>query len=167
VSMTVNKNAPVIADSEIVIAARPDDVWETLTHFESWPTWIPDVKSMSIEGEPLPGTHFRWKAGPATIKSRIQEVERPHVIAWTGKTFGISAAHVYQLSEHDGETAVRSAESYDGVLARFFRRRMQKMLKGSLEAGLQHLKEETERRSREARKSGGGGIRTLDPPNDG
>jgi uncharacterized protein YndB with AHSA1/START domain len=153
VSMTVNKKAPVIADSETVIAAQPDDVWEILTDFESWPTWNPDVKWMSIEGEPLPGTDFRWKAGPATIKSRIQEVERPRVIAWTGKTLGISAAHVYLLNAHDGETAVRTEESYDGVLARLFRGRMQKMLKGSLDAGLQHLKEEAERRSREARGS--------------
>jgi hypothetical protein len=154
VSMTVNEKAPVIADSEIVIAARPDDVWETLTDFESWPTWNPDVKSMSIEGEPRPGTNFRWKAGPATIKSRIQEMERPRVIAWTGKTFGISAAHVYVLNARDGKTAVRTEESYDGILARLFRERMQTMLKGSLDAGLQHLKAEAERRSREARDSG-------------
>jgi hypothetical protein len=33
--MTVNKKASLIADSEIVIAARPDDVWETTTDFES------------------------------------------------------------------------------------------------------------------------------------
>ena len=146
-TMGVDKQAPVVAESEIVIAADPDRVWDVLTDFESWPKWNPAVKSMSIQGGVEPGTDFNWKAGPGTIKSQIQQVERPRLIGWTGKTLGIAAVHAYRLEAEGGQTSVRTEESYDGFIARVFRVRMQKMLEGSLAAGLQHLKAEAERRS--------------------
>ena len=86
------------------IAATPDAVWSVLTDFERWPSWNPDVKAMSIEGAVAPGTEFRWRSGPASIRSTIRRVERPRVIAWTGKTFRMSAIHVYRLDARDGGT---------------------------------------------------------------
>ena len=60
----INESAPVVGRSELEIAAPPDAVWEVLTAFERWPSWLRDVKSMSIEGPVAAGTVFRWKAGP-------------------------------------------------------------------------------------------------------
>jgi hypothetical protein len=37
---------------------------------------------------------------------------------WTGKTFRIKAIHIYELEQEDNSTAVRSAESWDGLLVR-------------------------------------------------
>ena len=142
--MNANPQASVFGASEIEIAAAPNSVWDVLTDFERWPSWNPDVKSMSIAGDVRPGTEFTWKSGPASIRSTIQRVERPSVIAWTGKTFGMSAIHVYRLEARDGRTVVRTEESFDGWLARLLRGRMQKRLQMALDSGLRRLKTQVE-----------------------
>jgi uncharacterized protein YndB with AHSA1/START domain len=142
--MNPNRDAPVFGASEIEIAAAPDAVWDILTDFERWPSWNADIKAMSIDGGVSPGTEFKWKSGPASIRSTIRRVERPRVIAWTGKTFGMSAIHVYRLEARDGDTLVRTEESFDGWLARLLRRQMKKTLQNALDSGLRRLKARVE-----------------------
>ena len=103
----INESAPVVGRSEVEIAAAPESVWEVLTSFEHWPSWLRDVKSMSMQGPVAVGSVFKWKAGPGTITSTIQRVERPRLIAWTGRTFGIRAIHFWSLEARE---AVRSSE---------------------------------------------------------
>ena len=143
----INELAPVVGRSEIEIAAPPEVVWGVLTTLDRWPSWNPDVKSMSMLGELAAGSEFRWKAGPGTIRSTILGVERPRLIAWTGKTLGIKAIHVYRLEPRNGKTFVRTEESYDGLLARLFRRPVQKTLDQALADGLRYLKAQAERRT--------------------
>jgi uncharacterized protein YndB with AHSA1/START domain len=146
----IDRHAPVVGRSEIEIRAGPEFVWDVLTGIDRWPTWNPDVKSVSVEGRIEEGSQFRWKAGPGTITSTIQDVESPRRIAWTGTTFGIRAIHVHTLEPRDGGTLVRSEESYDGMVARLLHGRLQKTLDNALQGGLRHLKAEAERREREA-----------------
>ena len=143
----INANAPVVGASEIEIDATPEAVWEVLTDFEAWPSWNPDVKSMTVEGPVAARSVFRWKAGPGTIESTIQRVEQPRVIAWTGTTLGIKAIHFWHLEPHNGSTFVRTEESYEGLVTRLFRRPLQKTLDRALADGLRYLKTEVERRS--------------------
>ena len=138
--MNANREATAFGASEIEIAADQDAVWDVLTDFEGWPTWNPDVKALSIDGDVSPGTNFKWKSGPASITSTIQRVERPRLIAWTGKTFGMSAIHVYRLDVRDGGTVVHTEESFEGWLARLLRGQMRKTLQNALDSGLRHLK---------------------------
>ena len=145
--MDVNTNAPIVEGSEIEIDARPETVWDVLTDLERWPSWNPDVKSMSFSGAIAEGSEFRWKAGPGTIVSTIRRVDRPRLIGWTGRTLGIDALHVYRLEPRDGKTFVSTEESYDGMLARVFRGPLRKTLKSALDSGLRQLKAEAERRS--------------------
>jgi uncharacterized protein YndB with AHSA1/START domain len=142
----IDENAPVVARSEIEIAASPDVAWDVLTAIEDWPSWNPAVKSVSIEGGIDEGSTFRWKAGPGTIASTIGNVDRPRRIAWTGTTFGVRAIHVHTFEPDAGGTLVRSEESWDGLLPRLFRGRLRKTLESSLHAGLRQLKAEAERR---------------------
>jgi hypothetical protein len=142
----INEQAPVVGRSELEIAADPEVVWQVLTTFEQWPTWNQEVKSMSMQGPVAPGSSFRWKAGPATIRSTIQRVEPPRLIAWTGKTLGIDAIHFWWLEPGDGTTLVRTEESYEGLVARVFRRPLQKTLDRALTDGLRDLKAEAESR---------------------
>jgi uncharacterized protein YndB with AHSA1/START domain len=144
----INESAPVIGRSQTEIDASPETVWEVLTAVESWPAWNPDVKSVSVEGDIAEGKSFRWKAGPGTITSTIQQIDAPRRIAWTGKTFGIDATHVYRLEGGNGKTLVRTEESYEGLVARVLRGSLQKTLDKALEQGLAHLKSEVERRDR-------------------
>jgi hypothetical protein len=143
----IDVEAPVVGASQVEIAASPEDVWTVLTEFEQWPSWNPDVRSLSIRGAVAEGTEFRWKAGPGTITSTIRRVEAPYLIAWTGKTLGIKAIHFWWLEPRDGTTFVRTEESFEGVMARVFRRSLQKALDNSLDAGLRCLKAEVERRT--------------------
>jgi hypothetical protein len=46
----INENAPAVASSEIEVAAPPEVVWDVIADFERWPSWNPDVKSLSITG---------------------------------------------------------------------------------------------------------------------
>ena len=143
----INTSAPVLGQSEIEIAARPELVWEVLTTIERWPDWNPAVKKVSMRDGLAPGSTFRWKAGPGTITSTLQRVERPRVIAWAGRTFGIKANHVYTLEPRDGKPLVTTEESYDGLVSRLFRRPLQKTLDRAFAEGLGYLKAEAERRS--------------------
>ena len=115
-----------------------------MTTFESWPNWNPAIKSISVDGPLAPGTPFQWKAGPGTIKSTLQVVDPPNLVAWTGKTMGINAIHVYRLEAHDDTTRVYSDESWDGLIVRLLRGPLQKMLQDSLTTGLEHLKRAVE-----------------------
>jgi hypothetical protein len=145
--MEINAAAPAVARGEIEVTAAPEIAWHVLTDIANWPSWVPDVKSATLDGPLAPGSHFRWKAGPWRITSTLQSVEPPHRIEWTGVTFGIKAIHVYEFEQQDGTTTVRSAESWDGLLVRLLRRSLTKSLQKSTDAGLQQLKVEAERRA--------------------
>ena len=95
--------------SELAIAASPEIVWGILTDIERWPDWNPDVKSASLEGDLVVGTRFRWKAGPGTIASTLQELERPWKVAWIGRTLGIDAVDVFELEAQNDHTIVRQS----------------------------------------------------------
>jgi hypothetical protein len=143
----VNLSAPVVGTSETVIAAPPELVWDVLSAISEWPDWNPDVRSVSMRGTVSEGAKFRWKAGPGTITSTLEQVEPPRRIAWSGKAFGLQALHVYFLEGRSGMTRVRTEESYDGLMAHLFRGRLQETLERALDNGLRHLKAEAERRS--------------------
>jgi uncharacterized protein YndB with AHSA1/START domain len=145
--------APVVSSVELEIDAPVEAVWDVLVAIDEWPAWNPDVKSVSIEGPASEGTSFRWKAGPSTIRSTIVQVDRPRLIAWTGRTLGIHAVHVWRLERRDSGTLVRTEESYEGVVARILRRPLQKTLDKALAGGARHLKRAAERaRAREGER---------------
>jgi uncharacterized protein YndB with AHSA1/START domain len=140
----IQEQAPVVAGAEIEIDAEPAAVWDVLSDIESWPTWNPEVKSVSLEGELTEGTEFHWKAGGFRISSTLRYVEPPHTIVWTGRMMGLDAVHVWRLEEEQGATRVRTEESWNGIWARLFRRSLVRVLVRSLGTGLLHLKEAVE-----------------------
>jgi uncharacterized protein YndB with AHSA1/START domain len=141
-----DRNAYVTSSAEIDIDAPPERVWDVLTQFEKWPEWNPDVKSMSYEGPLVPGTQFRWKAGPGKIVSTLDRIEPPRYISWHGRTLTIDAYHEWWLEPRDGGTHVRTEESFFGTLARLARRPLQNALDKSFADGVAHLKRGVEQR---------------------
>jgi uncharacterized protein YndB with AHSA1/START domain len=78
--------APVFVTTDIDVEASPEAVWDTLTDLDSWPGWLPDVKSMAADGPFVVGTKFKWRAGPGTIKSEVVTAERPSRDDRTGRS---------------------------------------------------------------------------------
>jgi hypothetical protein len=144
----IDEDAPVVSSAETEIDAPIDAVWSILTAIERWPAWNPDVRSASLDGPAVEGATFRWKAGPSTISSRIVRLDPPQLIAWTGRTLGIRAVHVWHLTSTNGRTLARTEESYEGLVARILRRPLQKMLDKTLTDGVSHLKAEAEQSGR-------------------
>ena len=145
--MEVNKAAPAIATGDIEIRAKPEVVWEVLADIDSWPSWNPDVKEAKLTDGLKVGSVFRWKAGPGTITSTLEQVEPPREIGWSGRTMGIIAVHVYRLEPHGAGTKVHSEESFDGLIARLLKASTRKTLQKGLDRGLARLKKEAERRA--------------------
>jgi hypothetical protein len=138
--------ASISSRREIEVAASPEVVWEVLTDFDRWQEWNPEVKSMSYEGPLAPGAMFRWKAGPGTIVSTVEELDRPRYIRWRGRTLSIAAIHEWRFDEREGGTHVETEESFSGFLVRLARGTLRKQLDRALEEGLELLKREAERR---------------------
>jgi uncharacterized protein YndB with AHSA1/START domain len=145
--MNIDGSAPVTATGTITIAAAPELVWDLLADVDRWPEWNADVRSASLSGPMTNGQTFRWKAGPATLVSTIQCVDRPVEIGWTGRTMGMRAVHVWRLEKHGATTIVRTDESWDGLPARLLPRTMRKSLQKTLHAWLGDLKATAEARA--------------------
>lgn len=145
--MQIDEKAPATARAEAHIDALPAVVWQVMTDFERWPDWNPDVASVALDGPPAEGTVFRWRSGPGTITSTLRVLAPEREIAWTGRTFGIRAVHVWRLTPHDGGTRVVTEESWDGWIVRLISGPMGRTLAQSIERGLGYLKEEAERRA--------------------
>jgi len=145
--MEADHEAPVFERGEIVLAAPPEVVWDTITDFRSWPQWMPGVRSVEI-GEPVRvGTRFKWKAGAGAITSEIVESERPARVAWKGRTFGIDAVHVWSIEADSQGSRVVTEESWAGPLPRALRGLMRKTVRKALDDGRAALKAEAERRA--------------------
>jgi uncharacterized protein YndB with AHSA1/START domain len=143
----INRDAPLWAREEVDIDAPIAVVWDVLTNVKDWARWNPAVQSAEMTGPVAPGTEFRWKAGPGTIESRMEVVEPPERLGWTGRTLGLSAIHVWTLKLRDGATHVTTLEFMEGRAARLLRGTIKKNLDTSLEKWVRGLKTESEARS--------------------
>ena len=145
--MEINRNAPATAEGELRIDADPQTVFSVISAIDQWPSWNPDVKSVTVEGPVQPGTVFRWKSGPSTLTSTLQVVDPPDEIAWTGTTLGIKAVHVFRFQASDGRTLAHSEESWEGLIARLLKGYSRRTLDKGIRSILSHLKTEAERRA--------------------
>lgn len=142
----IDTAAPVTSEQHIDVDAAPEAVYDILTRVQEWPRWNPEVKSIDIDGDFDRGATFRWRAGGTSLVSEVREAQRGRVAAWTGRTMGIKAVHVYRFEPlPGGGTRVTTAESWGGVVARVLRHSLQRTLDSALADGLAHLKHEAER----------------------
>ena len=63
-------------------------MFAVISAVDQWPSWNPNVRSVTLQGPVQPGTVFRWRAGPSSLTSTLQVVDPPREIAWTGTTMG-------------------------------------------------------------------------------
>ena len=143
--------SPVVVSAEVEIEADIETVWELLFSIDHWPEWNADVRSATLYGAVAPGSIFVWRAGPMTITSTISQVNRPRLLAWTGRSLGIAATHILNM-ESDGEVVlVRTEESWEGPFPLLFGWLAKKLLQGSIESWLQQLKAAAEKAALDGR----------------
>ena len=134
--------------SEITIEApAPAAVWELMSNIDRWPTWNKGISEASLAGELKTGSTFRWKSGASRIVSTLREVDPLKEMAWSGKSMGVTAIHVWRLRANNGSTTVTTEESWEGMTAHLLRRWSQTTVDKALSDGLMYLKTEAERRS--------------------
>ncbi|MEX0812069.1 MAG: SRPBCC domain-containing protein [Chitinophagales bacterium] len=109
--------------TEILINAEPEKVWQVLTDFEKHPSWNPLIKS--IKGEKAVGeklTVFLQAPGGKgmTFKPVVLEFEPNKEFRWKGKLGikGIFDGEHYFLLEKQGEKQTRfvHGENFSGFL---------------------------------------------------
>lgn len=143
--MQIDSNAALQSRQEILINAPVEKVWGLLTDLKNWPRWQPEISNVTMEGDLVPGTVFRWKAKSASIVSTLQEVEAPRRISWTGKAVGTQAVHIYQLEPQGSQTKVVVEESLAGWFPGIMKVFSPKFLEKSMSASLQTLKAAAEK----------------------
>jgi hypothetical protein len=115
--------------TEIEIDASPEEVWETLTAFDAYPSWNPFIAS--VEGSPTAGARLKVRLEPPggrgiTMHPTVTECERGRVFAWFGR-LGVpgvfDGAHRFALEPLDeGRTRLVQMERFSGVLVPLLRR---------------------------------------------
>ncbi len=147
--MEIDRAAPVQARAELLVDAPLGQAWSILTKISEWSRWNPGVNRVVVGGPIEAGTEFSWRAGRVPIASRLVAVEPEHRIAWTGRTLGMDAIHVWGFEARDDGVMVHTEESLDGIPARWFQGRLQEMLQRNLTESLRLLRSECKRRGRE------------------
>ncbi len=145
--MNADRKAPVFSEGRIEVDATPEALWDLMAAFENWPKWNPDVQSVKLDGPVAEGTTFHWRAGATRLVSTLRLVDRPNGLGWTGRTMGIRAIHVWRFTVRPGGALASMEESFDGAVAKLFRKRLQRQLDETTNESLQRLKKTVERRS--------------------
>lgn len=142
---SINQNAPVKCSKTISINTSPENVWNTLTNIDLWSNWQSDITKPKLKGELKSNSTFVWTSGGATIHSTLQAVDPLNQLAWTGKTLGIFAIHIWTLTKSNNQTQVAVDESMEGFLVKLFKNFFNKNLDKSLQTWLNLLKKECEK----------------------
>lgn len=137
--------APVACTKTVTINASPEKVWSLLTDINGWERWQKDISNCHVEGQPAEGVHFVWKTGGARITSTLHTVKPAQYFGWTGKTFGATAIHNWQITSDNGITKVTVQESMGGFLTRLMKHSFRKNLEKGMERWLTMLKAASEK----------------------
>jgi hypothetical protein len=135
-----NKLAPAYGTADIFIKAPIEQVWRILSDLENWPSWNKGVSKIRVSGPIAPGTSFVWTANGSKITSRLEEIDPPRRIAWSGRMPGIRATHVWELRAEGVGTRVRTEESFEGIVAGLLRGIMTKTLAKAINQGTASLR---------------------------
>ena len=148
VAIDADRSAPVFMATDFDIDASPETVWDTLTDFDTWPTWQPGVKSIKTTSAFAAGARFKWSAGIGWIRGRIMTADRPSRVVWKGFHGRIESTHVWILEPvGPSRTHVHTDESWSGLLTRILTKTTQSTLGKQLDLWVPALKAEAERRA--------------------
>ncbi len=116
-------------ETEILIKAWPEQVWEVLTDFRRYPEWNPFIRE--AEGDIRPGGRLRVRihppgARPMTFRPVVQVARPGEELRWHGRLLlpGLfDGEHVFRVEPtDDGRVRFTQSERFRGVLVPLFPR---------------------------------------------
>lgn len=148
-----------LLNTEIEIAAPPDQVWQHLISMADYGEWNPFI--VSVTGTPELGQRLTVRLQPpggrgATVRPTVTELSPGRVLEWFGRLGlpGIfDARHRFELQGIDTGTRLVQSESFTGLLVRPMRR----SLDGSTRAGFLAMNEALAHRVIGGRQTAGAG----------
>jgi hypothetical protein len=113
--------------TEILIEATAEHVWEVLTNFKCYPQWNPlisEVRGQPVVGERLHATVAMGRFLRFPIRPRVILVEAPTELRWRGRLpiRGLfSGEHYFRIeSRGNGQVSLIHGEVYGGLLRHVF-----------------------------------------------
>ena len=133
--------------AEVVIKAKPAQVWKVLTDFETIKEWNPVL--IPLNGELKEGEKIRYEFrqdenNSTEMPATVQQITEEKLIHQSGGMAGVlTFNHQYQLEAVEGGTKVTIHEEYRGIMVPFWNPkpveaaygRLLKALKKRVEAG--------------------------------
>lgn len=109
---------------EIVINARPQEIWSTIIDFEAYKYWNSQLIYLGGDIEPNGKLHLKLAiagAEPYEFKPRISQWEENIVFGWlaiTGLRGIFDGEHIFELKNRgNGKTLLINREEYRGILS--------------------------------------------------
>lgn len=135
-------------NTEILINANPEEVWQTLTNFSNYPKWNPFITLLTGDVNVGNKITVRIEAPGAsvnTFKPRVLTFAPNKEISWLGQLLfsGIfDGHHKLQLADNkNGTTTFKQGEKFTGVLVPLFKKQLEVNTKNGFHAMNQKLKE--------------------------
>lgn len=137
--------------TSIIIQGSPDQVWDVLTDFQSYPKWNPFLTK--IEGPEIKeGTKLKIEIGDMKFNPKVLIYNRSKQFQWIGRLLmpGIfDGKHNFELIDNEnGTTTLIHSEVFKGVLVPLLRKKLEIETKAGFEKMNQALKVRVEAKLR-------------------
>ncbi len=130
----------------IEINAKPEQVWNILLDFESYPKWNPFI--CTITGNAEEGAYLSVAIGDMTFKPKVLQNKKPYEFRWLGHLWfkGLfDGEHVFKITQlTENKILFEQNEHFKGILVPFFKSKLNKETKQGFEAMNKALKGRSE-----------------------
>jgi hypothetical protein len=135
-------------DTEILIQASPQRVWQVLTDFAAYPEWNPFIVSLQGRAEWGERLAVRIRTGKEHLfKPVVLQATPPTRLRWLGR-FGMpglfDGEHDFELEAQGGATLLHQRESFQGYLVPLLWKSMEPATRAGFEAMNRALKDRAE-----------------------
>ncbi len=131
--------------TEITINATPQEIWDELTHFTSYPSWNSFITS--IAGTPEKGNKLHATIGGMKFQPIVQESIPNKKLVWLGK-LGLKGIfdgeHSFEIIPQQNGSLFVQKENFSGLLVPLFKKKLVKDTKLGFIAMNKQLKERIE-----------------------
>lgn len=130
----------------IEINAKPEQVWNILLDFESYPKWNPFISA--ITGNAEEGAYLSVAIGNMTFRPQVLQNKKPSEFRWLGHLWfkGLfDGEHVFKITQlTENKILFEQNEHFKGILVPFFKSKLNKETKQGFEAMNKALKGRSE-----------------------